>query len=434
MNTTLTIPEFTPIPPKSMPWDCDDAPVPVAPRAASSSDTEISPARARIKIVVAEDSELQRLYLCCLINELGFEAIEAEDGKIALDLLKATGAQILITDLSMPHLNGIEVTQSVRQLGGEVYVHIIMLTSADEAESRDAALIAGVDDFITKGSSTAMLKARLRTATRFIDHATELAERTRVLAETHKRIQDDLTVAAAAQRQLLPTLNQDILGFSVASAFVPSAILSGDMFGCFALGGGHLGFYMVDVSGHGIQASLLSVAIGHLVTKEFFQNVAFDEAGAPDPATLVSALNDRFSACETDDYFTMFCGIIDTQTGRLDFCQAGSPSPFYVTDTGAVHDIGDGGFPVGLIAHATYENNSHIIAQGGALIVCSDAASEAENTAHVPFGYGRVRAVAQSAAATNPTDVPHELVAALSAWRGGRSLDDDLTVVTLKRK
>ncbi len=389
---------------------------------------------APLKIVVAEDSELQRLHLCSLINGLGFEAIEAEDGRVALELIQQTGAQILISDLEMPYIDGIALTREVRKLTTDHYVHVIMVTGADEVEVRDEALMAGADDFITKGSSTAMLKARLRTATRLITHAAELAERTRVLKETNERIEEDLRAAAAAQRQLLPTMREDILGFSVASAFVPSSIVSGDMFGCFELDDGNLGFYAVDVSGHGVHASLLSVAIGHLITPEYFQNQAFNEEGAPDPAALVDALNVRFSASDNDDYFTMFCGIIDAASGQLDYCQAGYPSPFYVTESGNTEPVGDGGFPVGLIASAVYENKSHYLGTGCALVICSDAACEAENPANEPFGNERVRKVAQTIAVNKPCEIPEKMVCALSEWRGGKPLEDDLTVVALKRR
>lgn len=387
-----------------------------------------------LKVIVAEDSELQRLVLCSLINGMGFEAIEAENGRVALDLIQTTGAQILITDFDMPLLDGIGLTKDVRALGLQHYVHIIMVTGADEVETRDDALLVGVDDFITKGSSTTMLRARLRTATRLISHASQLAERTRVLKETNARIEDDLCAAATAQRQLLPTLHDDILGFSVASAFVPSSIVSGDMFGCFELEDGKLGFYTIDVSGHGVHASLLSVALGYLITPEFFQNQAFDETGVADPAALVNALNLRFSAFDNDDYFTMFCGIIDAASGRLDYCQAGYPSPLCVTEAGVVNPVGDGGFPVGLLVGASYENNIHQIAIGSGLVICSDAACEAENEGRELFGNDRVANVAQMIATHKPHDIPQNIVRALSKWRGGKPLVDDLTIVAMKRR
>lgn len=387
-----------------------------------------------LKIVVAEDSELQRLYLCSLINGMGFQAIEAEDGQIALDLVRETGAEILISDIEMPHMDGITLTRAVRALEMDQYVHVILLTGADESDVRDAALLAGADDFITKGSSTSMLQARLRTATRLIAHAAELAERTRVLKESNEHIQEDLRAAAAAQRQLLPNIQEDIMGISVASAFVPSAIVSGDMFGCYELGGGKLGFYAVDVSGHGVHASLLSVAIGHLITPDYFQNQAFAPDGTPDPAALVDVLNTRFSMSDNDDYFTMFCGILDTATGTLDYCQAGYPSPFCVTQSGAAEPVGEGGFPVGLIASATYENNSHHVGFGSALVICSDAACEAENTMHELFGTDRLRDIAASTSTDTATAIPKKIVSALYDWRNGLPLKDDLTVVALKRK
>lgn len=388
----------------------------------------------RQKIIVAEDSELQRLYLCSLINGLGYQAIEAEDGQIALDLVTNTDAAIVISDINMPNMDGINLTRHIRALDLDRYIHVFMVTGADETETRIDALSAGADDFITKGSSTEMLKARIKTATRLIAHAEQLAERTRVLKEAHDRIETDLRAAAVAQRQLLPDLNADVMGFAVASAFVPSSFVSGDMFGCFPLTDTQLGFYAVDVSGHGVQASLLSVAIGHMVTPDYVRTHAFDDAGRPDPAALVTALNDRFSISENDDYFTMFCGVIDTATGDMTYCQAGYPSALYVDHDGAAMSLGDGGFPVGLIVEATYENATHTFEQGAALVICSDAAEEAANLSGEPFGTTRVRRIAQTYPAVGLKALPQTYVDALKNWRGGAPLEDDLTVVALERK
>ncbi|SFR38770.1 Serine phosphatase RsbU, regulator of sigma subunit [Yoonia tamlensis] len=388
----------------------------------------------RLKIIVAEDSELQRLVLCSLINGLGFEAVEAEDGVEALNLVMETGAQIVISDIEMPNLDGINLTRKIRELELDHYIHVVLVTGADENEIRDEALEAGADDFITKGSSTAMLKARIRTATRLISHAAELAERSRILKEINEHIQEDLRAAATAQRQLLPDLQEDIMGFRIASAFVPSAIVSGDMFGCFPISDTKLGFYAVDVSGHGVHASLLSVAIGHLITPAYFRTQTMLNDLAPDPAALVTSLNDRFSPSDNDDYFTMFCGIVDTATGRLDYCQAGYPSPYYVDLTGATEPVGDGGFPVGMIPSATYENKIHHLDAGGALIICSDAACEAENPSHELFGNDRVRMVAATTPFAGVQDIPTHIVDALNMWRDGKPLEDDLTVVAIERK
>ncbi|WP_163850813.1 PP2C family protein-serine/threonine phosphatase [Pseudooceanicola aestuarii] len=389
--------------------------------------------RPPLEIVVAEDNLIQRTYLVALIESLGYRTLAAENGQEALDLVKRTGAQIVISDYQMPLVNGIELTRKLRDLDLDHYVHIILITGSEQDDVRLEALEAGADDFLSKGRDPAALQVRIRAATRLIHHARELAEQHRVLREANDRINKDLKAAATAQRQLLPEIKKALLGTRIASAFVPSAVVSGDMFGCFALNGTKLGFYAVDVSGHGIHASLLSVAIGHLITPEYFANTALRAGPSADPAALVDDLNKRFSLSENDDYFTMFCGILDSETGQLDYCQAGYPSPFYLSPDGTSTVVGDGGFPVGMFADVTYENDAMQFECGGSLVICSDAAPEAENPDQGPFGSVRLQQLVDACHGADTDNIPERIVRALSDWRGGDALEDDLTVVALKR-
>lgn len=387
-----------------------------------------------LSIIVAEDNIVQRTYLAQVIDRLGYHAIPAEDGEEALALVKSTGAQILISDYQMPKLNGMDLTKAVRALDLDHYVHIIMITSSDDDVVRAEALEAGVDDFLSKDRHPARLTARLRVASRLVHHAYELAEQHRILKEKNDRIEADLKAAASAQRQLLPDMHKEIHGIRIASAFLPSAVVSGDMFGCVPLSPTKLGLYAVDVSGHGIHASLLAVAIGHLITPEYFASTALGPDGKPDPAALVLDLNARFGASDNDDYFTMFCGIFDKDTGRLDFCQAAYPSPFYFGPEGELQLLGDGGFPVGMFPDVPYENHSILFEEDAWLVICSDAAPEAEDQNEMPFGNDRLRALVARNLGAGADALPDIIVHALRTWRGGRALEDDLTVVALKRK
>lgn len=386
-----------------------------------------------LDVILAEDNIVQRTYLARMIKHLGYRTFEAEDGKQALDLVLSTGAQILISDYQMPGLDGIRLTRAVRGLNLDHYVHIIMITGNEHSDVGTEALEAGVDDFLPKGHDPARLRARMGTASRLIHHARELAIQHRILKEANDRIQEDLRAAASAQRQLLPDIHKDIHGVRIASAFVPSSVVSGDMFGCFAFPNNKLGVYAVDVAGHGINASLLSVAIGHLITPEFFGNIAFDRDGKPDPAALVGNLNQRFCTSESDAYFTMFCAIIDNHTGQMDLCQAGYPSPIYLGPDGRAQFVGDGGFPVGMFANATYENGKATFDVGGLLVICSDAAPEAENPQGKALGVLGMRDLVARIGSENPDTVPDQIIQALRDWRGGLALEDDLTVVALKR-
>ena len=385
-----------------------------------------------IKIIIAEDNEIQRTLISKLLFDFGYDVIPADDGLEALQLVQDSNVQIVLSDYQMPNLNGIDLTREVRNLDLDHYVHIIMITGSDEDDIRREALDAGVDDFITKASITVMLQARLRAATRLIHHAMQLAERTQILKESNDRIKEDFRAAAAAQRKLLPEIRDTIQGFRISSAFVPSSFVSGDMFGCFPLSGGKLGFYTVDVSGHGVHASLMSVAIGHLITPEFFKTRVCKQK-KQNPAALVADLNVRFSGQDNDEYFSMFCGVLDANSGRLDFCQAGSPSPFYVDLSGKAAQVGDGGFPVGMFPAVTYENSVLKMEYGGCLIICSDAAHEAENKNNKPFGSDRLRKIASTVPEVGVDNIPKKITQALSNWHESKNLEDDLTIVAIER-
>ncbi len=228
-------------------------------------------------------------------------------------------------------------------------------------------------------------------------------------------------------------MHKDILGFHIASAFVPSSSLSGDMFGYFVLPGNKLGFYAVDVAGHGINASLMSVAIGHLITPEFFNNTAFDPDGAPDLASFVQNLNRRFYSVYNDGYFTMFCAVIDKVSGNMDMCQAGYPAPVYVAPDGRAHVLGNSGFPVGMFPDATYENEKSNIEDGGLFVICSDAASEAEDSQATPFGVLRLSDLVVQLRDSDVDSLPESVIGRLRDWRNGKKLEDDLTVLAIKR-
>ena len=385
-----------------------------------------------LKVVVADDDALQRAHASALLRKLGYDPYEAEDGAAALELVRKLGARILLCDLNMPGLDGHELARSVREDKADHYVHIIMVTSQSQSAERERALEAGVDDFMAKPLDRASLTARIRSADRLLRHEMLLAERNRVLAEAKEQIEADLRAAATAQRRMLPEPEARAGDCSFHSAFMPSNILSGDMFAYYQVAPGYIGFYTIDVAGHGVHASLLSVALGHLLTAEYFRRRAFDDTGAPDPAALVATLNERFFRQDSTEYFTMFCGILEQQSGRLHYCQAGAPSPVAIGPTGMTRQIGDGGFPVALLDMVTFENRCDQLDSGETLVVYSDGATEAESLTGEAFGEARFRAVLEEAA-PRPSTIPGKMVEALTRWRNDRTLQDDLTILVCER-
>jgi two-component system chemotaxis response regulator CheY len=111
-------------------------------------------------MIVEDDSATRRLYRFLLTNS-GYTVIEAEDGMAALEALAATPCDIVITDMNMPRMGGIDLVRTLRQQNSDVYV--IMVTAFSTPDTEKHAFRAGVNEYLTKPFDFEELERRVRT-------------------------------------------------------------------------------------------------------------------------------------------------------------------------------------------------------------------------------------------------------------------------------
>ncbi|MES2640764.1 MAG: hybrid sensor histidine kinase/response regulator [Myxococcota bacterium] len=121
-------------------------------------------ANRRPTVLVIEDDPGNRLLLSAWL-ERGYDVVLAEDGFQGLDALAAHNPDIVILDVMMPGLDGIEVCRRIKARPDAGYLPVILLTALGEQESRNAGLEAGADDFLTKPVDQRELLLRLRSFT-----------------------------------------------------------------------------------------------------------------------------------------------------------------------------------------------------------------------------------------------------------------------------
>jgi len=102
------------------------------------------------KIMTVDDSPTIRQMLGMALKRAGYEVVEAENGKDALNKLETEKVSMLITDLNMPQMNGIDLIRSVRQSPGLRFLPIIMLTTETQEAKRQAGKAAGASGWIVK--------------------------------------------------------------------------------------------------------------------------------------------------------------------------------------------------------------------------------------------------------------------------------------------
>jgi two-component system chemotaxis response regulator CheY len=102
-------------------------------------------------VLVVDDSETVRQVLQLTLSNAGFDVIEAEDGDDALEkLASAPAVDMLITDLNMPNMDGLELIQKIREDGKHRFTPIVMLTTESSEEKKRAGREAGASGWIVK--------------------------------------------------------------------------------------------------------------------------------------------------------------------------------------------------------------------------------------------------------------------------------------------
>ena len=123
-----------------------------------------------MKVLVAEDSRYYQKVLQDTLNSWGYTVVMANNGIEALEKLsEEDGPKLAIIDWVMPHVDGLEVCQKIREMVNRGYIYLILLTVNASKEDVVRGLEAGADDYIIKPFNEMELKFRLKTGERIIN-------------------------------------------------------------------------------------------------------------------------------------------------------------------------------------------------------------------------------------------------------------------------
>ncbi|KQQ88996.1 bifunctional diguanylate cyclase/phosphodiesterase [Massilia sp. Leaf139] len=110
-----------------------------------------SPSPQRGVVLVADDDPVMRLLMLEMLQQVGLDGIEAEDGRLALQLARERRPDLILMDVEMPHLDGFAACRAIRRGDGPgASVPIVMVTGGDDIEAVTSAYEAGATDFVSK--------------------------------------------------------------------------------------------------------------------------------------------------------------------------------------------------------------------------------------------------------------------------------------------
>jgi sigma-B regulation protein RsbU (phosphoserine phosphatase) len=343
------------------------------------------------RVLVVDDSRLQRRILVASLKKWGFNVLEAESGEQAMEICLADPPDLILSDWMMPGMNGIDFCRAFRKQSTDNYSYFILLTSKSEKNEVAEGLDAGADDFLTKPVSSDELRARISAGERILRMQRELSEKNRIVSETlgelqrvYDAIDKDLIQARKIQESLVPELSKKFGSSTVSLLLKPCGHIGGDLVGMFCPGVNRIGFYSVDVSGHGITSAMMTARLGGYLSSTYFdQNVGMEKRfnrfyALRPPEEVASLLNARLIAdTGIEEYFTMAYCTVDLRSGVLKMVQAGHPHPLLLRKDGSAEFIGKGGVPVGLVPDIGYSQEELILEKGDRLLLYSDGFTEA---------------------------------------------------------
>ncbi len=395
-----------------------------------------------MRILIADDDNDARLLLSKYLKKLGFEAIAVNNGAEAWEILQKEPINFIISDWMMPGMDGLQLCKKIRNANFQRYIYIILLTAKNAKDELIAGMEAGADDFIVKPFNKGELKVRIRAGERILKLEKDLEERNTRLSEAYFIINKDLKAAAAMQKSLLPDAESKIAGVNFEWTFLPCSYVAGDIFNFFRLDEHNIGFYLLDVSGHGIQAAMLSVTLSKMISPVPIQGSPLKQFVSDPPhyvitppASAVKELNQRFHT-EQDfmQYFTMLYGIINIKKEKITFCQAGHPAPLLLQNEGEISLVGSGGFPVGMLLDMEYENTEMDFKAGDRLIVYSDGITECTNKDMKQYSLEQLMSLVEKNRNLPLKEILNKLEESLYEWRGSEEFVDDVSILAIARK
>jgi len=407
---------------------------------------------------VVDDNAENRDMLTRRLQRRGYDVAEAENGAQALDLTDRREFDVVLLDVMMPVMDGLETLRRLRETRSVAELPVIMTTAKGESDDVVQALTLGANDYVTKPINLPVALARIETQlslrravqqicrleTDLAARNIELEAANGRLSVSNTRMKRDLDAAARIQQAFLPGAAPAVGGARFAWRYRPCDELAGDTLNVVPLDDRHVGVFVVDVSGHGVPAALLSVTVSRLLSRMTdgspLVRRGSNGSSAPEivsPAEVASELTNRFPFdLETRQYFTCVYGVLDCFTGEFRYVCAGHPGPVHLPMGRSPVRFQHAGRPIGIVPASlgapAYADHAVTLAPGDRIYLFTDGIPEAAAPSEEQFGFERLQDALSAGRGDSLQSSVDTLVARVEAWCGEAGVSDDVSVLAIE--
>lgn len=330
------------------------------------------------KLLIIDDDGVVRASLAAYLEDSGFSVLQASNGLQGLEVFELQRPDLVICDLRMPQVDGLELIRRINALDTEVPVVVVsgagVMSDAVEALRLGAAdyLIKPLEDLAVLEHSVhrALDRAHLRVENQRYREKLETANR-ELQASLHL-LEEDQNAGRQVQMNMLPVTPWQADGLNFAHHIIPSLYLSGDFVDYFRVDERRIVFYLADVSGHGASSAFVTVLLKFMTTRLLYESRRGGLLPEFKPSDVLGHINRGLINCKLGKHVTMLGGVIDEHSGKLTYSIGGHlPLPVLYSN-GQARYLEGRGLPVGLFEEAVYSDLEMDLPESFSLTLLSD--------------------------------------------------------------
>jgi serine phosphatase RsbU (regulator of sigma subunit) len=395
------------------------------------------------KILVVDDQEVNVRLLEGMLRIAGYTSVESTtDPHQVCELHRRNRYCLILLDLQMPGLDGFQVMDGLKEIEGDGYLPVLVITAQPNHKLR--ALEAGAKDFVGKPFDMAELRARVhnilevrllhlasQSHTAALEGTVRELEASREVIrlqslEEQKRHEQELALAQQTQESLLPRSLPQFQNYHVHAFSNPTRYVGGDFYDFQQLSSGEWTGVLADVSGKGMSAALLSsMVLGALSMKL---------RSGTEPHEVLNRINQLI--CEKSlpfQFVTLFLFLLGPN-GAGQFISAGhTPACLFRSATGKIEQLVSEHYFLGMFDFASYQSRPLQLCKGDILVVYSDGLTEAESQQGEMFGEERLLAFILQAAPLGSEALNRQLLKTIEEFTQGMPQTDDITLVVVEK-
>ena len=264
--------------------------------------------------MVVDDEVVNLKVLRSFLLQAGFEVLSAENGSLARETARTQGPDLILLDIMMPGESGFETCAQLKKDSQTADIPIIFLSALDDVQNKVQGFQVGGVDYVAKPFHKEEILARVKTHLK-LRHAFE-----QVISEQARRLSQ---VKEGQQKLLVQPEDDPEAGYGVY--YAPKYEAGGDFYDVFQLGAHCYAYFIGDISGHDLSASLVTSAVKALAREYFSPLYTAQES--------VSCINDvlRRSFFDNGRHMTAACLILDRSKAVVDIVSAGHPQAIYMS-------------------------------------------------------------------------------------------------------